>query len=782
MSTSAAPLKKAALYPCSVRQAPSASYEWQQLICAHVHSGANREAIELYQKVQDSIKPTQPLFLSLLKACAGAGFLKQGRHIHNLLIRNGYPSDGVIGNTLINMYAKCGTLCESHKIFNTLSKRSAVSWSAIISGYVQHGEALKAIELFDTMQQQGVKPSKTSFLSTLKACGSTCHIEKGRLLHDQILRSELRSDIIMGSTILDMYAKCGSLHEARKVFDGLPSTDVVSWNALLAGYSQNGEGHLCLECYEIMQQKGFKPTKTTFICTLKACTHILGIDEGRLIHDQMIRMSVIVDEAIASSLICMYGSCRKLLEACSVFDKHSKQIVNLWSVMISMCVQQGRDLLALELFDELQCSFKAVDKVSYLSTLKACGNLKLVVQGEMIHDQILRNSKEFDVMLGSALVDMYCNCGLLEAARVVFDRLSERNEVSWGAMIAGYAEHGHGLIALNLYKDMQNEGVSANRALFLSTLKACSSLADILEGRLVHDHIFSTGLDSDVAIESTLVDMYAKCEGMKEALFCLNKMKTRDMVPWNAMMAGCTQYGLDHLAFELFEKMLKEKVEPDEVTILCLLEACSKLGAIGHGISLHTFVVESTFSSNVKVGSNLVDMYAKCGRLDEAKSVFSGLPKQDVVAWSALIGGYAEVGDCTMMQNCFECMLQQGWKPDSNTFSSLLAACSHAGNVEEGYRYFNAMKQVYGVTPTVEHFNCMIGLLAHAGCLEEATKVLNSMPMSPDTTGWLSLILACKNHGTFLLGSSCFEEVVRLDQSVASGYALMSSMYADRNM
>jgi pentatricopeptide repeat protein len=398
------------------------------------------------------------------------------------------------------------------------------------------------------------------------------------------------------------------------------------------------------------------------------------------------------------------------------------------------------------------------------------------IEGAMIHDLAMRNlSGELsDVVLGSALIDMYCRCGLLKEARVVFDKLWDRNIVSWGAMVSGYVEHGLGHAALDLFDDLECEGLSPNRALFLSCTKACASVGDIAKGRHLHSHISRLGLDSDATIGSSILDMYAKCGSMVEAIRCFEKIGARDVICWNAMITGCIQHSLHKGAMELFQRMQADNVEPDEVSMLSILQACGQLGALSHGHVVHSMAIESSLASEMMVpavGRSVVDMYARCGSLEDAQKALCALTKQDVISFSSLIAGYAEAGDCEMIGKCLGMMRERGLEPDRKTFSSLLSACVHAGEIAEGYTYFGAMRSDYGILPGIEHFNSMIGLLAHVGCLEAASEMMGTMPISPDTTGRMSLIVACQNFGSFELGNKCYMSVQHNTEQV-SDFAL----------
>ncbi|KAJ7552718.1 hypothetical protein O6H91_06G066700 [Diphasiastrum complanatum] len=373
---------------------------------------------------------------------------------------------------------------------------------------------------------------------------------------------------------------------------------------------------------------------------------------------------------------------------------------------------------------------------------------------------------------------MYAKCGCTEDARELFDNMSERDVLSWSAMIAGYAQNGLGKEALALYEQMKQEGMQPNNVTLVLLLKACASLAALEQGKQIHSEIIKRGFQSDVVVGNTLVDMYAKCGCTEDARELFDNTSERDVVSWNAMIAGYAQNGLGKDALALYEQMKQEGMQPNNVTVVFLLKACTSLAALEKGKQLHSEIIKRGFESDVVVGSTLVNMYAKCGCTEDARELFDNMSERDVVSWTGMIAGYAQNGLGKEALALFEQMQREGTKPNEVTYTSVLSACAHSGLVDQGRYFFDSMCKNHGVTPTKEHYACMVDLLGRAGCLADAELFINKMPIQPNSVVWMTLLGAARNHGHAEIGRRAFDRVVKLETKNAAPYALLSNIYA----
>ncbi|KAF3436022.1 hypothetical protein FNV43_RR23114 [Rhamnella rubrinervis] len=436
--------------------------------------------------------------------------------------------------------------------------------------------------------------------------------------------------------------------------------------------------------------------------------------------------------------------------------------------------------------------------------------------------------------LAAAEILKFCALSInrdIEYARSVFLQMKEPNCFSWNTIIRALAESAvdddhQPLEALVLFRQMVCDGfVEPNQFTFPSVLKACAVMGNAEMGKQVHGMVVKCGLESDEFVVSNLLRMYVMCGVMKNAhlLFCRNvidsgdtyklvrdqrrkegnvvlwnvmvdgyvrigdfraardlfdRMPQRSVVSWNVMISGYAQNGLFKEAIEMFRDMQLGDVRPNYVTLVSVLPAISRLGALELGKWVHLYADKNQIGINDVLGSALVDMYSKCGSIDKAVRVFETLPKENPITWNAIIGGLAMHGRAKDAIYYFSRMEQAGVKPSDVAYIAVLSACSHAGLVEEGRSFFNHMITIAGLEPRIEHHGCLVDLLGRAGHLEEAEEHVLNMPIRPDEVIWKALLGACKMHGNIEMGKRVAKVLMDMAPHDSGSYVALSNLYA----
>lgn len=434
--------------------------------------------------------------------------------------------------------------------------------------------------------------------------------------------------------------------------------------------------------------------------------------------------------------------------------------------------------------------------------------------GRRLRSLMMYSNLDSIPVLADHLIRLFASCGSLDEANQVFEKVSTPSVHTWCAIIAAHAKLGQGETGFQLYDRMLLTGTKSNKFVYLAVLKACSSTLALNQGSQIHHQIIKSGLQSDVTLGNAVIDMYAKCGRLDEARKVFDELPRRDVVSWNAMLAGCiqqgdfklvvqffelmqgegikpnvvswsamiegyAQHGEDLLALDSFDKMQRDGLKPDKVTFLSILKACGNIGAICQGRLIHDQIIRMDLQLDV-VGNALVDMYGKCGSLEESRRTLDRLPHRDVVSWNAMIAAYAHSGCSRLAVQSLEYMQEEGIKPDYVTFISILALCSHEGLVDEFCKHIKSMSENHGIVPGTKHYSCMVDLLGRAGMLTEAGNAHQIIQM--DIVSWISLLTACKRHGNAELGRLCFDQAVKLEPQNAAAYALMSGIYSDAGM
>ncbi|KAI5078073.1 hypothetical protein GOP47_0007897, partial [Adiantum capillus-veneris] len=448
------------------------------------------------------------------------------------------------------------------------------------------------------------------------------------------------------------------------------------------------------------------------------------------------------------------------------------------NVARSLC-EQGRLEAALSLLRRSSTHLPPGDILC--SLLQQCLVKKSLFIGRQAHALIVSSGCEPNYVLKNILIRMFSACGSLAEAKQVFFSAPSLDVYSWEALLSAYVNGGHPELAIDLYLRFRSSSpITANDHIYVAVLKACADATNFFQGMVIHNHVLHSNKLISLHLGSVLVDMYAKCGCVGEASTIFEGLSTRDLVLWNAMIAGYAQFGFHEEALGLFTSMQTKGVVPDIVTFASMFKACSSTQAIEEGKRAHALMLKTGCKSNLIIENTLIDMYARAGLLYEAKFVFQAISGQDVVSWTAMMNAYGHLQNWPMAILCFEEMRRKGGiRPDGAAFRCLFMACSHAGLVSEGRLYFEMMKDQYNIVPTEDHIICLTDLLARAGHLSEAEKLLLSTPSSQSETALTALLTACKVHGDVEIGRRCFDQAVKFNPSFGSFYALMSGIYAD---
>lgn len=631
---------------------------WTALITTYAKQGDIEEAFTLFEKLQFAgLALDNIIFVVLLKACTTLAALERGKHCHVHIIKSGFESDISLGNSLIDMYVKCGSIGEARLVFDKMCKRNVVSWTTMIAGYAHGVVEQEAFVLFALLQEEGIEPNNITFVSILKACASLAALEKSKQVHVHIITGGFELDICVGNILVDVYVKCGNIEDAHKMFNRMLERDVVSWTTMISGYAQGGICKDAIILFEQLQQEGTKPDNVTLVSILKACASLVALEQGQRIHAHLVYRGCEPDVLVWGSLIDMYAKCGRLKLARQVFDEMCEGNIVLWNSMITGYAQAEIGDKAIELFKEMQLEGVTPDRITYLSILMCCLHLKQIKHA---HTHIINSDFESDMCIQNSLIDMYANSGSLETASQIFHRMVVRDGFSWNAMIAGHTQHGFHEEALILFKQMQEEGVKPDIVTFPCILKACASLAALEYGKQVHRHISESAFEVDVFVNCALVGMYAKCGSIEDAHQVFNDMRERNVVSWNAIIAGFAQHGFGKEALELLRHMQEEGIKPDAATFLSILAACSHSALVNEGC--HHFNTINQIHNLTPARDHhacMVDILSRVGHLDEAMDFINKLPIQpDFGMWMTLLSACRNHGNAELGKRAFNCALK----------------------------------------------------------------------------------------------------------------------------
>lgn len=612
-----------------------------------------------------------------------------------------------------------------------------------------------------------------ALVSALKSCSSLSAVFQGQKIHSLVLKSGLESNNFINNSLINMYAKCGFLVDARSLFDFCCKVDAVSYNIILAGYvrygalnkarslfenipekgcvsyttmimglSQNDCWTEAIEVFKDMRFAGVIPNEVTMASVISSCLHKGGIWDCRMLHALVIKLLLHGFVLVSTNLLHMYCGCSSVWDARHLFDEMSERNIVSWNVMLNG----------------------------------------------------------------------YSKAGLVDQARELFERIPTKDVVSWGTIIDAYVQVECLSEALLMYRAMSCTGLGPNDVMVVDLISSCGRLMAIGEGQQFHGIIVKAGFDCYDFIQATIINFYGACgiislacmqfevgikdhlaswnaliagymrnEMVEQARELFNKMPERDVFSWSTMISGYTQSEEPKLALELFHEMIASGVQPNEITMVSVFSAIATLGTLSIGRWGHEFLRKNSIPLNDNLSAALVDMYAKCGSINTALDVFYEIRDNvsTVSPWNAIICGLAMHGHAKLSLEIFSDLQRLRIKLNSITFIGVLSACCHAGLVGAGERYFKSMKNVYNMEPNIKHYGCMVDLLGRAGRLQEAEELIKKMPMKADIVIWGTLLAACRTHGNVEIGERAAESLVRLEPSHGAGRVLLSNIYAD---
>ncbi|CAA0825334.1 Pentatricopeptide repeat-containing protein -chloroplastic [Striga hermonthica] len=626
---------------------------WNTLIIGYICNDMPDEAISLYSRFIRSLNSSSNrkcdpyTYSSVLKACAQTKQLLTGKAVQCHVLRSGeYPSR-IVYNSLLNMYSAC---CMNsgfdlvERVFGFMRKRNVVSWNTMIAWYAKNGRFVEAIRCFVMMMKMGFRPTAVSFVNVFPAVSGLGDIEIANVVYGIVtkLGGEYAKDLFVVSSAITMYAELGCLDSARSIFDNCLEKNAHVWNTMIGGYIQNNLPIRALELFNEALNGENNIDDVTFLSAVTAASELRNPGFSRQLHSYLIKSSQFSSVILMNSVVSLYSRCNSIWDSFRVFSGMREKDVVSWNTMICALVQNGLDDEGLMLALEMQKLGFSIDDVTITAFLSAASNLRNQEIGKQTHACIIRHGIQFDGM-DSYLIDMYAKSGKLSFAETIFDRnlKSNTDPAVWNAMISGFTQNGLVEKSLTIFRQMVKEkNVKPNAVTLASVLPVCSQLVSLSLGKAIHGFAIRNFLDENVFVGSALVDMYSKSGSITYAKRAFTNSAETNSVTYTNMIMGYGQHGMGEKAISLFNSMRDFTVEPDAVTFVAILTACSYSGLINEGLQIFESM-EACYG--VKPSSEhyacVVDMLGRVGRVFEAYEFALKLGREgDVLGiWGSLL-------------------------------------------------------------------------------------------------------------------------------------------------
>jgi pentatricopeptide repeat protein len=619
-----------------------------------------------------------------LKACCGD--LKPGCQIHGFALSSGFVSYITVSNSLMNMYCKSGEFEKASCIFENLTDPDIVSWNTVLSGFQKSEDALGFVL---RMNLKGIVFDPVTYTTGLAFCSDDEGFLFGLQLHSLAMKFGFYYEVFVGNALISMYSRCKRLMEARRLFDEMPNRDLVSWNAILSGYTQEGDHGLeAILAFIEMVREGMKLDHVSFTSAVSACGHERTLELGRQIHGLIIKTGYEKHVSVCNVLISMYSKCEIVEDAKLVFHIMNDRNVVSWTTMISVNEED-----AVSLFNEMRLDGIYPNEVTFVGLIHAISIRNLGEEGQMIHGFCMKTSFLSDPNVCNSFITMYAKFETMQDSLKIFEELNCREIISWNALISGYAQNGMSQEALYTFLSAITES-KPNQYTFGSVLSAIGAAEDISlkHGQRCHSYLIKSGLGTDPIVSGALLDMYGKRGSIWESQKVFSETPQKTQFSWTAIISAYARHGDYESVLKLFKEMEREGSRPDSITFLSVLTACSRKGMVDMGRQLfESMVKEYQIELSSEHYSCMVDMLGRAGRLEEAEDLVGRIPGQ----------------------------------PGLSVLQSLLGACRIHGNVEMGERIADALMEMEPMGSG--SYVLMSNLYAEKGQWEKVAKIRRGM-------------------------------------------------------
>lgn len=490
------------------------------------------------------------------------------------------------------------------------------------------------------------------------------------------------------------------------------------------------------------------------------------------IQTQVVTSGLEKSDYITPRIITACAQLKQMTYARKMFDKITDQNVVSWNAMFNGYAQNEFHRTVVVLFTQMKKLDAMPNCFTFPIVLKSCVKINALREGEELHCLVLKNGFRANIFVGTALIELYSTGKAIEAAYKVFGEMDERNVVVWTSMINGYISCGDIVSARCLFELAPEKDV----ILWNTIVSGYIDVRNMIEARKLFDQMPK----KDVISWNTMLSGYANNGDVEECKRLFEEMPERNVFSWNGLIGGYANNGLFFEVLDAFKRMLTEgRVFPNDATIVTVLSACARLGALDFSKWVHVYAEYNGYKGNVCVGNALIDMYAKCGIIENAVDVFNSMDTKDLITWNTIISGLAMHGRGAGALSLFHEMKNAGEMPDGITFIGILCACTHMGLVEEGLSYFQSMAMDYSIVPQIEHYGCMVDLLARAGRLAEAVDFVKRMPIEADAVIWANLLGSCRVYKNVELAELALERLTELEPKNPANFVMLSNIYGD---
>ncbi|KAK1263167.1 Pentatricopeptide repeat-containing protein [Acorus gramineus] len=617
---------------------------WNAMISAYARTGDPDECFGVFRSmmVADDVTPNLVTFVSVLPSCCALGF-RCAESVHARAIKCRFSRRVHVGTALVAMYSKLGDIEAALRVFRAMPEKNLLSWNSIISGLVRNGLWDAGFAAFHEMRTSpDARPDSVSIVSVLSACARMEDPHLTASVHAFCVKNRLDACVSVSNALLESYVECDRLSISIQLFDQMVARDLISWNTLISGHVKNSGVDAAIALFKRMFHAGIKFDVVTAIGILPCFHGDKELALGMSIHGYSIKTGYASDVSLANALISMYCSCSSVEDAELLFHCIPSKNVISWNSLLTGYRNNNLYNEAAKLFD---CMLSENQKPNFVTLLNMSPICKTQLQGKSIHAYAIRTGAVSETGLLTSLMRMYNRFERFDLCRALFNTGDKTNVIVWNALLPAHSN------AVLAFDEMRRADVKSDVVTVLELVSACTEIGNLDLVHCVTSYIHRSGFWRSTCIANALTDAYAKLGSISMARAIFEDIETKDTFSWSAMMNGLGIHGDGIAAIDVFERMKSEGVEPDEVTFIGLLSACSHSGLVEEALMLYNSMIEEfDVMPRREHFACMVDLLGRAGRLNDACELVKGLP----------------------------------FRPSPSMLESLLGACRCHGNVELG--------------------------------------------------------------------------------------------------
>ncbi|XP_021278011.1 pentatricopeptide repeat-containing protein At3g16610-like [Herrania umbratica] len=620
---------------------------WNAMISGYAGCGEFEEVVFLVMRMQrEGFRPNSRTLVAMLLACQEVAEVRLGKEIQGYCLRNGlFDLDSHVGTALIGFYLSFNARA-SQTVFDLMAVRNTVCWNAMIKGCFHIGESLKALKLFEKMLIDGVEFDSVTMLALIQACAEFGSLELGSQIHQMAIKCSYSNDLFIINALLNMYADIGSLKSACKLFYVTPRRDVALWNSMISAFFENSCNEEATSLFVQMRTEGNKEDERTIVIMFSLCAESAdGLRKGKSLHAYASKSGMRMDVNLGNAMLNMYAQQNCIDSVQKVFSEMSNVDVISFNTVILTLARNKLGSEAGEVFGLMREFDVEPNSYTIISILAACKDETCLNVGRSLHGFVIKQGIEVNASLNTALTDMYINCGDETTARNLFESCPGRDLISWNALIATYVKKNLAHDAFLVFSRMISE-VEPNSVTIINILSSCTHLAHLPQGQCLHAYMLrrESSLGHNLSLGNAFITMYARCGSMQSAERIFKTLPRRNIISWNAIIAGYGMHGRGSDAILAFSQMLEDGYYPNEVTFISILSACSHSGMIEEGLRLFDSMVQDFhITPQLAHYGCVVDLLGRAGCLDEARGFIESMPiKPDASVWRTLLSAYRD--------------------------------------------------------------------------------------------------------------------------------------------